>query len=568
MHKLKYITGLVVLWLVFSTGTVLCLFKFVFDYGKVKVVVDYTAFKKENISTYWDNGNGWAGENHITKDAEPGRNSYTFSIRHNDTIIAIRIDPDKACDSAILHSVIINGIQCPVSCNNFSNSKHYNSRVVQQSGGFKIYRNIDSDDPNVVISIPANGGTVIYNWESYEIILIIIILLIDFAILIVAFRRKFLNTFFQQQRLSKIFFVFTFLLCISMYWMDRMLDFYPQQRNIENRKLVKFPEWNVLTFKPDSFFSTCTQWCSDYFYYRNLLIGTRSAAYLELLNESPMPDVVLVGKNNMMFPAFDPFLNDFTGKLPFSQKQLNDICINVQKSSDLLSRNGILFWLVLVPSKQTVYNDLMPDYYRLQQQRPTFLDLVVENLSKQKINFISLADTLINCRMQYPDKRLFYNYDTHWNEYGAFRGYQVVMNAICSKDSMFKPPLKDHEITMDTVEDNQADLAKCVIANNIYKRSKYIIQPLVKDTISTEKIVEKKQGATIIYRNPHGHGRAIFFRDSYMIQWAPFFAHQFEECVLIYSHSMNLKDILKYKPDIVIEEVGEFYIDHLLLPIK
>ena len=54
MNKWKHITGLIFLWLLFSTGTLLCLFQFVFDHGKVKVVVDYTAFKKEDITIYWE----------------------------------------------------------------------------------------------------------------------------------------------------------------------------------------------------------------------------------------------------------------------------------------------------------------------------------------------------------------------------------------------------------------------------------------------------------------------------------------------------------------------------------
>ncbi|MGD0710239.1 MAG: hypothetical protein ABR968_03585, partial [Bacteroidales bacterium] len=369
MNKWKHITGLIFLWLLFSTGTLLCLFQFVFDYGKVKVVVDYTDYKKEDITIYWAtntswaNGSNWTEENHLTKTTGIGRYSYTFYIRHTDTITCISIDPDEACDSCILHSISVEGIQHPFSCSDFSKNKHYNSSVSQQKDGLKIYRDRDSDDPYVIVPVPANDGAVLYHWKGYEIILIVLVLLFDISVLIFLFRFRFLMTFFQKQQMSKIFFVFAFLLCISMYWTDRVLDFYPQQPNIENRKLVKFPKWKTLINKTESFFIDCTQWCSDYFNFRNMLIEARSMAYLKILNETPMPELVKLGKNNMLFPAFEPCLQDFTGTLQFSEKQLNDICTYTKEKNDVLARDSITFWLILVPLKLTVYFDLLPDYY-------------------------------------------------------------------------------------------------------------------------------------------------------------------------------------------------------------
>jgi hypothetical protein len=568
MHKWKYIIGIIVLWLVFSTATILALFQFVLTYGKIEVKVDYTAFNKENVTIYWDKGTGWAVENRFNKTSSIGRNVYTYHIRHTDTIFALRIDPDDACDSVILHSVSVSGVKCALSFNDFSNNEHHNSRIVKQSDGFKIYRDAKSDDPNLVIPIPVSCRSVVYQWKTSEIIYIILTLIFDIGILIFIIRRRFLKRFFENQNFWKVLFVFAFLLCISMYWTDRGLNFYPQQPNIENRRLVKFPKWTVLANKPDSLFNCCTQWCSDFFPYRNMLIGTRSAAYMWLFKESPIPGVVMIGKNNMFFSALEPYQKDFIGIDMYPRSQVNDMYHIAQEKQDILAANGIPFFLVLVPAKQTVYSELMPDYFRLQHTRPSFMDRIAERISKEKINFMCLTDTLINLKQQYPERQLFYNYDTHWTEYGAFRSYQSVMNWIYSIDTSYGRPMRENEITIDTFKDNQADLAKCLIVNDIYKRTRYNIQPVLWDTVLMEKIIEKDHGPTFIYRNPKGHGRVLFFRDSYMLQWAPFFTHHFKECILIWDHHMYMDEIMKYKPDIVIEEVGEFYIDHLLYPIK
>lgn len=568
MHKWKYIIGIIILWLLLTTATILALFQFVLTYGKVEVKVDYTAFNNENVTIYWDKGTGWSVENRFNKTSSIGRNVYTYPIRHADTIFALRIDPDKACDSVILHSVSVSGMKCALSFNDFSKNEHHNSRIVKQSDGFKIYRDAKSDDPNLVLPIPASCRAVIYQWKTSEIIYLILTLLLDIGILIFVIRRRFLKRFFEKQNFWNALFVFAFILCISMYWTDRILNFYPQQPNIENRILVKFPEWKVLANKPDSFFNGCTQWCSDYFPYRNLLIQSRSAAYIKCFKESPIPGIVMIGKNNMFFSALEPYQKDFMGIDIYPRSQIDDIYRISKEKQELLADKGIQFFLVLVPAKSTVYYNMMPDYLRLQQTKPTFLDRISERMSNENINYLCLTDTLINLRQQCPEKQLFYNYDTHWTEYGAFKAYQSVMNWIYSKDTSYGRPLRENEITIDTFTDNQADLAKCLIVNNIFKRIRYNIQAAVRDSVSQEKIIENKQGPTFIYYNPKGHGRALFYRDSYLEQWWPFFAHHFKECILIWNHNMYMEEIIRYKPDIVIEEVGEFYVDHLLFPIK
>jgi len=568
MKQIKYLVGLFVLWLFFSTITVLCLLRFALTYGEVKVTVDYTTNKAEDITLYWDDGKGYTLDNHISQTTRTGRHTYNYTIRHNDSIAAVRIDPADDCDTVILHSVSVNGITCPVSCSDFSKCEHYNSHLKQENGGVKIYRDKGCIDPYLIIPVPLSCRAVLAVWKPSEIAWIIIILILDLVILIICIKRKFLKGFFIKHNLTQILFIYVFLFLISAYWINRAVDFYPQQPNIENRRLIRFPEWKVLPAKPDSFFTATTQWCSDYFNYRNILVGTRSALYIKLFKESPIPGIVLIGRKSMFFPAYTPLLFDYLGFMRYTDKQLNDIKTISKEKQDVLAKNGIQFYITMIPAKQTVYYDLMPDYYRFRQWKSTLLDQVTAHMNNSGVNFISLQDTLLNLRQRNPDKQLFYSYDTHWNEYGAFKCYQGVMNAIYKNDSSFGKPLRDEDVVIDTLEDNQGDLAKCLLVNEIYKRPLYKIHPVIRDKVSIQKIIHSDRSATLIYTNPKGHGRAVFFRDSYMIQWVPFFSHHFKECILIYSHSMNLQEIMYYKPDVVVDEIGELFIDHLLLPLQ
>jgi hypothetical protein len=568
MKKWKYILGLFMLWLLFTALGLLALFQFVLSYGKVEVTLDYTTFEKETVSVYWNKGAAWGIENCLSQTSSPGRHQYSFNIRHADSITAFRVYADEASDSVILHSVAVNGIRCPLQVDEFSNNDHNNVRIEPTATGLKIYRDLDSENPNVEIPVPPSCHSVLFNWKPLDIVYMLLLLLFDIFLLVICIRKKFLKTFFCQNNNIKIFFVVAFLLCLSMVWSNRLLNFYPYQPNIENRKLIKRPQWGLLPNHPDSFFTSTTQWCSDYFMYRNLLINARSTLYVQWLKQSPVPNTVMIGKDNMFFQSFKWFTNDFMGKMRYAQVRIDSISRITEEKQEILSRNGIPFFLVLIPAKQTVYYDYMPEYYRVQQARPTLLDQVVQDLGKHQVSFVSLADTMIALRETYPNKPLFYDFDTHWNEFGAFKAYQSVMNALFLFDSAYGRPLRDQEITIDTLQDNLGDLAKCLIVNNRYQRTIYKIQPIIRDSISQQKVLEKDHGATYIYTNPKGHGRALFFRDSYMVQWAPYFAHHFKECILIWDHAMYMDEIMKYQPDIVIEEVGEFYIHHLLIPLK
>jgi len=300
------------------------------------------------------------------------------------------------------------------------------------------------------------------------------------------------------------------------------------------------------------------------------MIGSRSLVYLNLFHESSIPDKVMIGKNFMFFPSYPVLTYDFTGKIKFPPDQIKAVCFNIMSKTIQLKQNGIKYFVVTVPSKQTIYNDYMPIYYLLRERDSTLLTQVTLALKGYKVdNYLNLTDTLSYFRHNNPGKQIYFSYDTHWNEYGAFIAYQAVMNYIYNHiDTSYGHPLKNNEVTIDTLSDNDGDLAKCLLVRNKYKRTIFSIKPVKKDNITMESFTSKHPGLIYIYHNPEGHGRLLMYRDSYTIQWAPFFAHHFKECIYIWDHNMSMNEILSYKPDIVIEQVGEMLITDLFLPLK
>ncbi|MCK9612008.1 MAG: hypothetical protein PHR81_09380 [Bacteroidales bacterium] len=569
MKKWSYIIQIVFLWFLFSAGTAFLLFRFVLHYGKVEIKIDFTSYGKGALAIRLGQGEGWDRKKQIRLDLKTGRNIYTYKIRHLDTLPSFHIDFPENFDMAVLHSVVVDGLPCPIKFSGFEKNKHEGLRLMQKSDGAVLYENEAEVSPNIVINIPERCSKVRYKLKIIEIIYIILMLCFDITILIIVFRKKMLWYFMDKTGITRFFFISAFLLGISMFWLDNIFDFYPDQPNIENRRLEEYPDWKLMIHEPDSFFTRNTQWCFDHFQYRNLLIGSRSLLYISLFRQSPLPSVVIIGEKLTFFPALGSVLFDFMGKNRMSDNKLQEIIRATKQKHDLLAKYGIKFLIVLPPAKQHIYPELMPEYYRLQQCRPTASDQLIEEMNKAGIDyFIHLDDTLATLKKENSGRKLFYDYDTHWNEYGAFKAYQPVMAYIYGLDSLYDSPLEDHEVTMDTVLDKRADLAKCIIVNKKYVRMKFDVKPLTPDTVYEESIEDKRMIRTNTYYNAKGHGRLLCYRDSYMVQWASFFVHHFRESRFVWEHNMSMKEIMAFKPDVVLFEVGELFLDDLLIPIK
>ncbi|MEI6852894.1 MAG: hypothetical protein WCL06_08630 [Bacteroidota bacterium] len=567
MQKWRYYTGLIVLWLLFSTATLLLLFRMVVSYGKVEVKVDYTAFKKENISIYWSEMLRWDTEKYQQQKTHTGRHTYHYTIRHAQSIFFLRIDPDETCDSAILHSVSINGITCPLEMNTFDSCRISGVKLVKVKDGTLMVRDKNDKDPHLVIKIPKDCRAVIFKWKTADIIFILLTLLADIALLFFCIRRRFLSSMMQKRG---FYFVLVFLLFISLHWLNYALDFYPVQPNIEKRKLEKFPDLDSLLVKPDTIFMRYSQACYDHFRYRNLLIKSRSSLYLDLFGESSMPGKVVMGEKQMFFPSFAWLTDDFMGRISYSQGFIDSLVMVTKEKQEMLARQGIKFLVVVPPAKQTVYYDLMPAYYRLQQKKPSLLDQIEAAMKKAGINyFVSLADTMIGLKNSHPDKLLYYLNDTHWNEYGAFKAYQVFMKSFYDMDTLFGRPLNEKEISVEAGSDINGDLAECLIINDINKRSIYKIHPFCDDSIPCEIIPDKKHNSdSYRFYNPNGYGKILFYRDSYFVAWQPFFTHHFRESIYIWDYHMDMNEIMRYKPDYVVLEIGEMYVTNMAKAMK
>ena len=90
-----------------------------------------------------------------------------------------------------------------------------------------------------------------------------------------------------------------------------------------------------------------------------------------------------------------------------------------------LNSKNIEFFLVIAPNKNSIYEEKLP--YSLSKQQTKIDQLKAHLKSKLNFDLIDLRPTLITHKAK---GLLFLKTDTHWNEYGAFLGYQKTMEEI------------------------------------------------------------------------------------------------------------------------------------------
>lgn len=147
------------------------------------------------------------------------------------------------------------------------------------------------------------------------------------------------------------------------------------------------------------------------------------------LNISAEPDNVLIGKEDFLFLGqhYDWSINQYTNSVNYDSVALKQANISYQA---FFSQTGIPILYNVIPSKISVYPEYA-DWNFLKE------DVPMEGIRKA----ISFDGSIIEYSLPYLIQKktegyLYYNWDTHWNELGAFFGYQFVMNKLKKKNSL------------------------------------------------------------------------------------------------------------------------------------
>jgi hypothetical protein len=268
------------------------------------------------------------------------------------------------------------------------------------------------------------------------------------------------------------------------------------------------------------------------------------------------------------FPArFETYFNDQFG---FRRRLIH--WLNIGKVLGLgvssspkvvLGRDGWLFYgvVVVAPNKSTIYPEFMPAALNRVNPRSR-LDQLMDHLGKHSnLTVIDLRSPLLEAKER---RQVYYRTDTHWNNQGAYSGYEQIMNIIARSLPRIKTmPRTDFQEVAVLLPGR--DLAAMLGLEDVYQEN---FVELVHVGPWKARQVEggiPGEGPRVLGIKPRhafehpdaGLPREVMFRDSFASWLIPFLSEHFSRIVFSWEYSFDRGLVEREHPDVVIQEMVE-----------
>jgi hypothetical protein len=343
--------------------------------------------------------------------------------------------------------------------------------------------------------------------------------------------------------------VFVVAICLPMTGMVLNLD--RDAPSAENRTLAEWPQlrWDQASLRllPEQL----TRYFEDHFAFRQRLVRWQAAVRLRALRVSPSRAVIR-GRDGWLFYADDGALEDYASAPPLTEAELEHWRSTLQDTSDWLRGQGIAYVFVISPDKHAIYQEYMPGTIR--RAAVSRIDQVVSHLRQHStVRVLDLRPALLAAK---TGERIYHRTDTHWNDRGAFVGYQHIVDALAedvpalrtSARSTFEPSV---------VRSAGLDLAGMLGLTDVLDEDDLV---LVRRPPGMARIVEpphpnrRLMHARIVTEAPNDGPRAVVFMDSFGAGLVPFLSEDFSRAVYLWQTNVDPVVVTQERPQVVIQE--------------
>jgi len=293
------------------------------------------------------------------------------------------------------------------------------------------------------------------------------------------------------------------------------------------------------------------------FIFRDSLIRMDYWMRYFVLHETVFPQV-LMGRDGWMYYTHEGNLDYYQRVHPLTEAQQQSIRDNLLSIQSKLEKDGIRFLFVIAPNKETIYPEYLPDGI-VRAENPTWADQVLVSLDGTGIPILDLRNTMLAEKEKAP---VYFKTDTHWNPIGARAAYEAILLALQPDFPILKPhPLSDFD---QVTESTSGDLAGLIHLKGD------ITEPFTALHARFEKpsrgLKNPPAGQMITVMPDQALPKAVIFRDSFFNGLQPFTSEHFSRVVYVSDFSVDLGLVAEEKPDVVILELAERYLDHLIEP--
>lgn len=167
------------------------------------------------------------------------------------------------------------------------------------------------------------------------------------------------------------------------------------------------------------------------------------SAFLYQFGVSADPRQVILGDEDFLFLGqhYDWSLNQYRNVVDYNQQELLLSNRHYERFSTL---TGIPLLFNLIPSKVSIYSEYA-SWKMLNDQEP--MDGVRQAIKFEGSIIVSSYDELLKSKSK---GLLYYKWDTHWNEYGAFIDYLNVIDSLNRKYALNIKAIDDYNLVLNS----------------------------------------------------------------------------------------------------------------------
>lgn len=357
----------------------------------------------------------------------------------------------------------------------------------------------------------------------------------------------------RMRRIEDIALIIFFLAALTLPLMGLALRLDLARAHKENRVLAPFPPVSLNRHVLGSFPEKFRAYFEDHFGFRNALIGWQAAVKVKWLGVSSSKRVIL-GRDGWLFqPPYDNSLEWYRGPRPLTTEQLAQWQRVLEARRDWLRERGMRYIFVIAPEKHTIYPEYVPDAFRRMQEVSRLDQLVRYVKEHSDVEILDLRQALMEAKRR---ERLYHRTDSHWNDYGAFVGYQAIA-AELAKASAEIQPLTEADFELVREQSREMDLSAQLGLGDVLTEENLRLRP-------RRASLEFRLNPDIKYLVSEGKNdrlpRMVMFRDSYSNYLIPFLDHHFSRAVYVWNYGFDTNLIETERPHFVIQEVVERYL--------
>jgi hypothetical protein len=321
----------------------------------------------------------------------------------------------------------------------------------------------------------------------------------------------------------------------------------------ENRKPWPFPAritgLTTLSKFPPGF----ENWFEDRFGLRDQLLRANQALRLFVFHTEASPTLV-EGKDGWFFFGADNSIPVQRGLAPLTEEDLERWRLGIEARRDWLRERGIEFAFVIVPNKQSVYPELLPEPIR--RLGPTRLEQLTAWMSaRSDARFLDLTEAMIAEKSHDAGGDfVYYPLGSHWGGRGAWAGWNAIVASFEGTVPGFAP-LPREAFTLVGVPESATDsMAIHTYIPDLVHQAAFSFDPIRRRAA----LVHNEKGEVVSASQPDETlPSLVLIHDSFGMWLVNFAAETVSRMSAIWEHGFRKDAIEAAQPDVVVQVYTE-----------